>query len=151
MNQTIWNFITGRDYNYGIGDYDIFYWDKDLSSEKERGINDRITQQFPELNISFDVVNQARVHQWFGRDFGVEIPQIKSLRQALSMHSFTPTCIGINNNEIYAPYGTDDTLSMILKYNPTTHIPMKHTLMKMEKWIQKWPELKVDGKSFEIS
>ena len=41
-----------------------------------------------------------------------------------------------------------DSLDMLLRYNPTTHIPMNHVIKKMEKWTKKWPELRIEKKSF---
>jgi hypothetical protein len=35
LTQTIWNVQTGRTHGYGIGDYDVFYFDPDRSWDAE--------------------------------------------------------------------------------------------------------------------
>ena len=36
--QTVWNVLTHRDVDYGISDYDVFYFDSDTSWEAEDGV-----------------------------------------------------------------------------------------------------------------
>ena len=35
INQTVWNYLTGRDITHGIGDYDLIYWSKNISTEEQ--------------------------------------------------------------------------------------------------------------------
>lgn len=152
VNQTIWNFTTKRDWSYGIGDYDLFYWDKDLSEEKEAKIQEDIRNQFKKLDCNFDVVNQARVHRWFRNYFGAKMPGYSNLEQAVSSPPSTITCIGVANRQgkllVYAPYGFSDIFSMKLRYNPETFIPDKFVIPKIQKWKKKWPELEIVKKSY---
>ena len=40
--QTVWNVLTGRDVDYGINDYDVFYFDPDTSWEAEDAVIRRL-------------------------------------------------------------------------------------------------------------
>lgn len=146
--QPIWNELTGRNVDYGIKDFDISYWDDDLSSEKEEKIANDVENRLFKLHGKLDVVNQARVHLWFKKHFGVEGRPFINLQQAMTTHPFRLMSVGINQKEICAPYGTKDIFEMKLIFNSITHIPREHVFKKMNKWLLKWPELKVVKQSF---
>lgn len=44
--QTVWNVLTGRAVDYGIADYDIFYFDRDTSWEAEDNVIRRLDAVF---------------------------------------------------------------------------------------------------------
>jgi len=60
--QTVWNALTNRAIDYGINDYDIFYFDPDTSWEAEDRIIRRLQDTFARLNVTVEPRNQARVH-----------------------------------------------------------------------------------------
>ncbi|MBD3366257.1 hypothetical protein GF360_02835 [candidate division WWE3 bacterium] len=146
VNQTVWNHLTNRKITHGIGDYDIVYWDDDISKEAELRIQREIKDQFPDLAENLDIVNEARVHLWFEEDFGQKIEQYKSLEHAISTWPTTITCIGITkrNGEfsVVAPYGLSDLFGMILRPN-LPHVIPEIFEKKVEKWTAKWLELRV--------
>lgn len=63
--QTVWNVVTGRPCAYGIRDYDVGYYDTDLTYEAEDRIIRRVSEALdPPLGPVVEVRNQARVHLW---------------------------------------------------------------------------------------
>jgi len=44
--QTVWNVETGRAVDYGINDYDVFYFDPDTSWEAEDAVIRKLTKRF---------------------------------------------------------------------------------------------------------
>src|SRR6266576_3520919 len=60
--QTVWNGLTARPLTYGIKDYDIFYFDPDLSELAEDCVIRRCADAFSGLPAEIEVRNQARVH-----------------------------------------------------------------------------------------
>src|SRR5512135_2540081 len=69
--QTMWNALTGRAYNHGIGDYDIFYFDPDTSwqaPDTSWQAEDRVIRQLQaqlgRFGVRIEARNQARVHLW---------------------------------------------------------------------------------------
>jgi len=152
INQTVWNYLTKRDITYGIGDYDIVYWDTNLSKEAEIKIQKTIKNQFEQLDAEIEIINEARVHLWFEEAFGEKIDPYTSLEQAVGTWTTTATCIGItktaDNIEVFAPYGLSDLFAMILRPNYPSVIDLEFK-KKVKKWTAKWPELKViDPKTF---
>jgi uncharacterized protein len=68
--QTVWNRLTDRPVDYGIKDYDIFYFDANTSYEAEDDAIARANAAFGDLKSVVEVRNQARVHLWYGEKFG---------------------------------------------------------------------------------
>ena len=144
VNQTIFNYYHGYELDYGIKDYDIVYYDKDISYEAEDKIIKKITSLLFKYNV--DVKNEARVHLWYKEKFGKEIKQYTSVEEAISKWGASVTCIGIrlenNNLVVYAPYGLNDIFNMVIR-------PIKedfsenHYNKRAEKWLNKWPNIEV--------
>ena len=63
--QTVWNVLTGRALDYGINDYDVFYFDPDTSWEAEDAVIRRLHGAFGNLGVKVEARNQARVHLWY--------------------------------------------------------------------------------------
>ena len=45
--QTVWNVLTGRAVDYGINDYDVFYFDPDTSWEAEDAVIRKLASRSP--------------------------------------------------------------------------------------------------------
>ena len=63
--QTAWNVLTGRAVDYGINDYDIFYFDPDTSWQAEDAVIRQLQSRFAHLGVTIEARNQARVHLWY--------------------------------------------------------------------------------------
>src|SRR5882757_8639120 len=68
--QTIWNQKTRRAIGYGIDDYDVFYFDPDLSWEAEDRVIGHLRETSARLGVRIEVRNQARVHLWYEQKHG---------------------------------------------------------------------------------
>src|ERR1043166_2463226 len=66
LAQTVWNLNTGRPVGHGIDDYDVFYFDPDLSWDAENRVIARLRETSDRLGIRVEIRNQARVHLWYG-------------------------------------------------------------------------------------
>jgi hypothetical protein len=68
--QTAWNVLTGRAVDYGIADYDIFYFDADTSWQAEDTVIRALQDRLAKLDVRIEVRNQARVHLWYPQKHG---------------------------------------------------------------------------------
>ncbi len=69
--QPVWNHLTSRPIEWAIKDYDLAYFDPDLSWEAEDVVIRRVAAAFdPKLSDLVEARNQARVHLWFEQHFG---------------------------------------------------------------------------------
>lgn len=145
--QTVWNVVTGRPAQQGIKDYDLFYFDTDLSWEAE----DRVIQAghnlFAGLGAEVEIRNEARVHLWYERKFGVACPPYESTEAAIDSFAATTCCLGIRLEQdrrwrIYAPHGLSDVFDLVIRPNPVL-APRQVYEAKAARWRQVWPELTV--------
>lgn len=149
LAQTVWNYLSGFKIDQGIKDYDLVYYNPDnTSKEGEEKEQRRITKLFSELPIKVEVVNEARVHLWFKEDFGRQIDQYKSCEDAVNTWPTTATAMGVNiigkKVDIYAPYGLNDLLGMIVRPNKPSVIRWVYE-EKVKRWSKIWPNLNIIG------
>ena len=144
--QTVWNAIAGRPLADGIKDYDIFYFDEDLSWDAEDRAIARMRGALADLNIAVDLKNQARVHLWYEQRFGKPYPQLHSARDGIDRFLVAETCIGLstgqagNDVRLHAPFGVDDKFDGILRPNPLCVDPAGFAA-KAASYRQRWPHL----------
>lgn len=146
INQTIFNYYHNYDLDYGIGDYDIVYYDEDTSYEKEDIIIKDLKERLKHLDLKFDIKNEKRVHIWYNEKYKTNRKEYESVEDAISKWGTTITCLGVRmeNNKLIvcAPYGLNDLFNLILR-------PVKIDFTKEDyekkvtKWTNKWELLKV--------
>ncbi|MEJ3656975.1 nucleotidyltransferase family protein [Actinomycetes bacterium KLBMP 9759] len=143
--QTVWNVLDGRDPRAGISDYDFFYFDgSDLSWEAEDAVIRKAATLFADLDATVEVRNEARVHLWYERKFGVPAAPFTSSRDAIDHFASTTCCFGIGADaEVYAPHGFDDLFGMRVRPNPVL-APREVYETKARRWRAEWPRLVVD-------
>ena len=56
--QTVWNVLTGRAVDYGIADYDVFYFDPDTSWEAEDAVIRELDARLTHLGVKVEIRNQ---------------------------------------------------------------------------------------------
>ena len=147
ITQTVWNYQVGNKLTYGISDIDFVYYDNsDLSLSAENKLIQLIKNSIMPCEIKLDIKNQARVHIWYKERFGYDIKPYLSVEDAINTWPTTATAIGVrsenNNLKVYAPFGLNDMFGMIIKANKV-QITEEIYLQKTNKWIAKWPSLKV--------
>jgi Uncharacterized protein conserved in bacteria len=149
ITQTIWNHIYRKELHYGISDIDIVYYcDKDLSEEAEKKTEELVIKKLDFLNLNFgiDVKNEARVHLWYEKKFGIPLEKYESSEEAIASWPSYSTAIGVRMEEenitVFAPYGFHDLFSGIIRHNKI--LATEEVFFgKAEKWKQKWPDLVV--------
>ncbi len=151
--QTVWNSLTGRDPNYGIKDYDIFYYHPDLSWEAEDVIIQRVAAACPApLRDMVEVRNQARVHLWFHDKFGEEYPALRSADEALTRFVCPGFAVGVrlevdDHLDVVAPFGLSDLFALRLSPNPSRPLATSWDRVT-DSALERWPEAHVTRGSF---
>jgi hypothetical protein len=145
LNQTIWNQLTNKPIENNIKDYDIIYFDPDISEQKEKEIQSKVREKYVELKVNIDIVNQARVHLWTEKDWGLKMRPLVSCEDAIASWPITASCVGIRKETskyiLMAPYGLTDNLEMVLRPNKTTTMRERDFNYKTKKLMDRWPEL----------
>jgi len=147
--QAAWNGLTGRAPDYGIKDYDIFYFDPDTSWKAEDDAIARACTLFAPLGIEVELRNQARVHLWYPEKFGMPYPPLSCATEGIDRF-LAPACmVGVQATgkglRIYAPFGLGDIATMTIRPNPVANFNAERLAEKAARWKAKWPELTVVG------
>jgi hypothetical protein len=142
--QATWNFLSGRSTEWGVKDYDVFYFDDDISWEAEDAVIRRVNGLFADLDARIEIKNQARVHLWYAQRFGGHYPPLRTARDGIDRYLVECTCVGIDvaNGELYAPYGLQDIHEGTLRINPRNRRPDLFA-RKARDYQLRWPWLTV--------
>jgi len=146
--QTVWNALDGLPRGHGILDYDLFYFDEDASEEAEDRWIKRAATHFAFAPYEVQLRNQARVHLWYSKKFGVQYPQLHSscdgVRQFLMpacMVAVRPQSNG--SLELFAPLDLDDVFDRLIRPNPLWRGPPRpRYLEKAERYMRDWPSVR---------
>jgi len=146
--QSVWNAVTGRAVGYGRKDYDLGYFDPDMSWDAEDAVIKRVAAAFEEpFRTDVEVRNQARVHLWFPDRFGEPYEPLTGTDEALGRFVAPAFAVGVRLEaddaiSIAAPFGLEDVFSLTIRPNP--HRPLARGWDKAVTSARaRWPELKV--------
>jgi uncharacterized protein len=145
--QSVWNALTGRAIDYGIADYDVFYFDGDTSWAAEDAVIRAVAARTGGLGVKVEVRNQARVHLWYPAKHGLPYPPLARATEGIDRFLTQNTMIGIRRAgeayDIYAPHGFDDVAGLIVRPNPGPGFSAANYAAKAARWKALWPELTV--------
>ena len=145
--QTVWNVLTGRAVDYGISDYDVFYFDPDTSWAAEDAVIRRLKDRLDGLGVEVEARNQARVHLWYPQKHGVPYPPLARTTDGVDRFLTKNTQVGIRHtsdgHDVYAPNGFDDIAGLIVRPNPGVNFSLANYAAKAARWKSLWPELTV--------
>ncbi|MDH2402256.1 nucleotidyltransferase family protein [Bradyrhizobium sp. SSUT18] len=145
--QTAWNVLTGRTVDYGIADYDVFYFDPDTSWEAEDAVIRALHARLGHLGVKIEARNQARVHLWYPDKHGLPYPPLTRATDGIDRFLTQNTQVGVrragDRYEVYAPHGFDDIAGLIARPNLTRNFSAANYAAKTERWKTLWPEITV--------
>ena len=147
LYQTVWNHLTGRPRGTGIKDYDLIYFDgSDGSWQAEDAVIQRGASAFGG-RWPVEIRNQARVHLWFQKRFGLPYPRLASADESLSHYVSIVHAVGVRLEEdgrldVAAPFGLDDVFGMIIRANPSRIGDRSHHEKAMRARMT-WPEVTI--------
>lgn len=146
--QSVWNGLTGRPPGYGVKDFDLGYFDSDVSWEAEDAVIEQVAEAFEEpLRSRVEARNQRRVSEWFPAKFGEPYPPISDTAEALTRFVAPCFAVGVrleadDRITIAAPFGLDDVFDMVIRPNPR-RVLAKDWVKVTARALERWPELTV--------
>jgi uncharacterized protein len=145
--QTAWNVRSGRAPDYGIADYDVFYFDPDTSWLAEDAVIRDLQHRLQDHGVRIEIRNQARVHLWYPGKHGLPYPALRCSADGIDRFLTTTTKVGIRRRRagygVHAPHGFDDIADMIVRPNPGPNFSAASYQAKATRWKMLWPELTV--------
>ena len=145
----VWSFLTGRDPQTGINDYDLAYCDADdLGWDAEDIWIKRCAPVFADISREVEVRNQARVPIWFSEKYGIDRAPIHSTADAVAGFASKSHAIGLTLDEsgkplVIAPYGLDELFSLTAKPFPGIAHPEGWNAKAREN-MATWPEVEFE-------
>jgi hypothetical protein len=143
LTQTVWNWRTRRAIDYGINDYDVFYFDPDLSWEAEDRVIALLRDTSHRLGVRIEARNQARVHLWYPQKHGKPYPALQRATDGVDRFLTRCTMVGIQRGRVHAPAGLEDVGGLIVRPNLTPNFSPEAYRIKTARWAALWPELTV--------
>lgn len=150
VSQTIWNHMSGMAPDTGISDYDVVYHDdSDLSWEAEDAYIQKSKALFSDMpDLDVEIRNQARVHLWYGKKYGVECAPHATVEAGIDTWISTSAMIGIRLKSddtwsVYAPRGLSDYFNMVARPNAALGLRENYE-KKAARWRSIWPKLTVE-------
>jgi hypothetical protein len=147
--QTVWNAAHGFAPDLGVKDADVVYFDpEDLSAEAEDRAESLVARSVPSLGVAVDVTNEARVHLWYERRFGVPLEPYGSAEAAIATWPTTAASIGVRpvsggaGLAVCAPFGLRDLFALVVRPNKTLVTEDVYTA-KAARWRATWPGLTI--------
>lgn len=146
--QSVWNAQTGRPAGYGVRDYDLGYFDPDLSWDAEHVVIKRVAAAFrPPFRDMVEARNQARVHLWFASRFGEPYDALPDTDRALDGFVAPAFAVGVrlepdDRITVAAPFGLQDVFDMVLRPNPNRPLA-KGWEKAVDSAVARWPEVSV--------
>jgi uncharacterized protein len=145
--QTVWNVLTNRAPDYGINDYDVFYFDPDTSWQAEDAVIRQLQDAFARRGVTVEARNQARVHLWYPEKHGLPYPPLQSSTEGIDRFLTRNTRVGIrrtkSGHDVHAPDGFDDIAGLIVRPNPGPNFSAANYAAKAARWKTLWPEITV--------
>lgn len=145
--QTVWNVLAQRAVDYGINDYDVFYFDPDASWEAEDAVIRQLQHRLAHLGVKVEARNQARVHLWYAEKHKLPYPPLRCSTDGIDRFLTKNTQVGIrrtsHGHDVYAPNGFGDIADMIVRPNPGPNFSAENYAEKAMRWKALWPELTV--------
>lgn len=149
LSQTVWNHVSSLPPETGIRDYDLIYHDStDTSYAGEDTIIQRGTTLFSDIPVEVEIRNQARVHLWYEKKYGVKCPKHESVEAGIDSWIATSAMLGVRIGEdgkwvAYAPRGLSDFFALVVR--PNTMLGSREAYeRKVGRWKGIWKDLKVE-------
>ena len=131
-----------------VKDVDVVYFDpKDLSPGRDQAAELRLLEIDP--RVAWDAKNQAAVHTWYPERFGLSIEPYLSVEEAVGSWPEVATCVAIRRSaigelDLIAPYGLDDLLDGIWRFNPLrVTVEEARRRLQRKQAATRWPGLRV--------
>jgi hypothetical protein len=150
IRDAVWDAAHGRTPTAAPRDIDVGFFDSsDLTPERDEAVEAALRAGAPDL--PWDAKNQAAVHLWYPRVFGMAVPPFRSTAEAVATFPETASCVGVRllHDEdllVVAPYGLGDLLACVCRHNPA-RVPPDFYERRVEerRWAARWPRMRYVG------
>lgn len=148
VRNLVWDSLHGYAAPSRLADVDLAYFDaSNLTPERDAELQHRLSAAMPE--VTWEVTNQAAVHNWFEAYFGHAVEPLHSLHDAVASWPEYATSVGLclhpdDSIEIVAPHGLDDLFNCVIRRNPArVSLDTYRQRVEQKQYPQRWPRVTV--------
>ncbi|TDR76635.1 nucleotidyltransferase family protein [Paludibacterium purpuratum] len=146
IRNTVWDRLHDYPGGSSYSDVDLIYFAAARSgSGGDRAIEACLNRATP--GFVWEVVNQARVHEWYEQDFGVPLRPLLSSEDGMSFWPETATAVGVRLEDddsltIAAPLGLQDLFDLRLRWNDRqASYEIFQRRVEKKCFLARWPRL----------
>ena len=129
-------------------DVDLAFYDPSaLDAEREEDVRRELCKRAPDL--PWEVTNEARVHLWYPRVHGVDVPPLTSTVDAVSTWPETATAVGArltadDRIRVVAPLGLEDLFGLVWRHNPRrAPVATYEERTRSKRIAARWPKVRI--------
>jgi len=147
IRSLVWDSLHGFQEPSNLDDVDVAYFDAEAPLALDAELQERLQLLLPSL--TWEVTNQATVHEWFAEALGQVVSPLNSLDDGLATWPEFATCVGIyldddESLKVIAPYGLNDLFELRVRHNPrrasvSTFMHRVHS----KRFGHRWPRLSI--------
>jgi uncharacterized protein len=148
LRTAVWDRLHGVAGSGPPADVDLAFFDaRDLTPERDAAIEQALRARAPAL--PWEAKNQAAVHLWYLRRFGLEVEPFARTGDAVATFPETAVCVGVRLEaddalEVVAPYGLGDLLGLVLRHNPArAPVAEFERRLSAKRITERWPRVTV--------
>ncbi|WP_287144442.1 nucleotidyltransferase family protein [Achromobacter sp.] len=121
IRSLVWDALHGFEKPSPVDDVDVAYFDADAAPNQDDELQKTLSGLVPHL--TWDVTNQARVHEWLVDAGGRAVAPLASLHDGLATWPEFATCVGVHLEadgalRVIAPHGLTDLFELRVRHNP---------------------------------
>ncbi len=147
IRDAVWDDLHGRPPTAPPRDVDVGFFDPaDLTPERDEAVEEALRRRAPD--VRWEAKNQAAVHHWYPRVFGLEVPPFRSCAEAIATFPETASAVGVrllpdDDLLVVAPFGLDDLFGCVCRHNPARVPPDLYERRVAEKrFRERWPRMR---------
>jgi hypothetical protein len=147
LRDAVWDALHDRPLTAMPRDIDLaFFAPDDLTTAREQAVEAEVRAREP--GLPWKAKNQAAVHLWYPKRFGLDVPPFRSTVEAVATYPETATCVGVkllpdDDMLVVAPHGLDDLFACICRHNPTRVTAKFYERRVGDKgWRERWPKMR---------
>jgi uncharacterized protein len=148
LRDLVWDRLHGHFDPTRVKDIDLAFYDAaDLSHAREVELEDALAAHLP--GVVWDVKNQAAVHIWYERRFGVKVPPLRSVAEGVATWPETATAVAVRLDaddqlRVLAPCGLADLLDGVCRRNPRrATVEQYRRRLARKRVAERWPKVVV--------
>jgi hypothetical protein len=149
VRDVVWDTLFGDGFDPGrLHDVDVAFFDaSDLRPERDAAVEADLYAARDD--VPWEAKNQAAVHLWYPRRFGIDVEAFESIHEAVASWPEKAAAVAVRlardgSLKVCAPVGLDDLLDGVWRRNPTRVTEQEYLRRLIAKRPQdRWPGVRV--------